>query len=192
MKKILNYIEDKDILIHDDWYYHAMPFSLDKYANVLKNGILSPYLLPNHNSSYRYIFVSRANKESKYSAFANYSIYPNFIINGNIPAIKAEDSYIKKLIYGGYHGMSFTSLYDDEYQVYKKIRPEDIVGIMFNLEKFINQYENKTNHSFNILNDLVILLNELESTLPILDYYSGKEINKQKVLALAKEKNYNK
>ena len=188
MKELVNYIEDKDILIKCDCFYHAMPFSKDKYANVLKNGILSPYLLPNHNSSYQYVFISRGNN-NKYSAFSNYSIYPNFIISGNIIAIKIEDGVIKKLIYGGFHGLKFTSLYDDEYQAYKKIKPEDIIGILFNLEKLITSYKEKSNYYLAILYDIVVLLNELESTIPIIDYYTKKEINKQKVLSLIKDKN---
>lgn len=186
MERVLKHIEDKDISIDNSWFYHAMPFSKDNFTSVLKNGILSPYLLPNHGSSYRYIFVSRGNND-KYSAFANYSIYPNFIISGNINAIKAEDSIIKKLIYGGFHGLSFTSLYDDEYQVYKKINPENIIGILFNLRKLITMYKDESSHYLHILYDIVVLLNELGITIPIIDYYAYKEINKQKVLSLVKE-----
>ena len=187
MKKILDYIEDKNITINNDWFYHAMPFSHDNFLNALNNGILSPYLLQGYNSSYRYVFVSRGNK-SKYSAFTNHSIYPNFIINESIDAIKADDGYIKKLMYGGFHGLRFTSIYDDEYQVYKKINPEDIIGILFNLEKLITSYKEKSNYYLAILYDIVVLLNELKSTIPIIDYYTKKEINKQKVLSLIKDK----
>jgi len=186
MKKILEYIEDKNILINKDWYYHATPFSYDIYKSILSNGILSPYLLSNHNSSYRYVFVSRGNN-NKYSAFSNYSIYPNFIINGNIDAINSKDNFIKKLIYGGFHNLNFTSLYDDEYQVYKKINPEDIIGILFNLEKLITTYHEESSYYLNILCDLVFLLKQLGITIPIIDYYSSKEINKQKVLSLVKK-----
>ena len=188
MKEILKHIEDKDFLINEAWFYHAMPFSRDDYANVLNNGILSPYLLANHNSSYRYVFVSRGNN-NKYSAFANYSIYPNLIINDNIAAINKKDSFIKKLIYGGFHGLSFTSLYDDEYQVYKKIKPQYIIGILFNLEKLITSDKEESIYYLNILCDIVVLLNELGITIPVIDYYTRKEINKQKVLTLLKDKN---
>ena len=186
MKKILDYIEDKDITINNDWFYHAMPFSRANFLSTLNNGILSPYLLPDHNSSYQYVFVSRGNK-SKYSAFTNHSIYPNFIINESIAAIKDEASFIKKLFYGGFHGLRFTSMYDDEYQVYKKIKPQDIIGILFNLEKLITSNKDKSNYYLTTLLDIVILLNELESTIPIIDYYTKKEINKQKVLSLTKD-----
>ena len=188
MKKILDYIEDKDIQINNDWFYHAMPFSRENYLSALNKGILSPYLLQNHNSSYRYVFVSRVNSNSKCSAFTNYSIYPNFIINDCVAAIKADDGYIKKLMYGGFHGLRFTSMYDDEYQVHKKINPEDIIGILFNLEKLITSYKEKSNYYLAILYDIVVLLNELKSTIPIIDYYTKKEINKQKVLSLIKDK----
>lgn len=186
MKKTLNYIEDKDILINEDWFYHAMPFSRNNYINVFNNGILAPYLLPNHHSSYKYVFINRKNKNSTNSSFDNYSIYPNFIINNNINAIKVDDSFIKKFIYCNFHRPKFTSLYDDEYQVYKKIKPENIIGILFNLEKLINTYDNKNNTYFNLLCDLVRILNELNITIPIIDYYTSKEINKQKVLSLLK------
>ena len=188
MKEILKHIEDKDTKINNDWFYHAMPFSYENYLSVLNNGILSPYLLPNHNSSYRYIFVSRVNINSKISAFANYSIYPNFIINSSIAAIKAEDSFIKKFIYGGFHGLRFTSMYDNEYQVYKKIKSEQIVGILFNFKKLINLNKEKSNYYLTILSDIVVLLNELGLIIPIIDYYTKKEINKHKVLSLTKDK----
>ena len=188
MKKILNYIEDKDILINENWFYHAMPFSHDNYVSALNNGILSSHLLPYHNSSYRYVFVSRANNNN-HSAFANYSIYPNFIINDKIPAVKAKDSSIKKIICGRFHELNFTSMYDDEYQVYKKIKPEEIIGIVFNLEKLITTNKDKLKYYLTILCDIINLLNELESKLPIIDYYTKKEINKQRVLSLIKDKN---
>ncbi|MBE6141059.1 MAG: hypothetical protein E7172_05990 [Firmicutes bacterium] len=187
MEQLLNYLEDKDIAINNDWFYHAIPFSHDNYLSVLNNGILSPYLLKNQNNLYQYVFVSCGNK-SKYTAFTNYSIYPNFIIKENIAAIKSNDGYIKKLMYGGFHGLRFASMYDDEYQVYKKIKPEDIIGILFNLEKLITSNKEKPNYYLTILYDIVVLLNELESTIPIIDYYTRKEINKQKVLSLTKDK----
>ena len=112
-----------------------------------------PYLLSNHNSLYRYIFVSCGNN-NKYSAFTNYSIYPNFIIKDNIAAIKAEDNFIRKLIYGGFRGLCFTSMYDDEYQVYKKVKPKDIIGNLFNLEKIINYNVEKSNYYLTILCDI--------------------------------------
>jgi len=193
MKEILNYIEDKNILIDDNWYYHASrPFSKDKYINILKNGILSPYLLLNDNNLYKYVFVSRADKGNKCSAFIDYSIFPNFIINSYIPAIKAEDNFIKKLFYGGFNGLSFTSLYDDEYQVYKKIEPQAIIGILYNFDKLVTTYSKESSYYLNVLFDLVTLLNELELTIPIIDYYTKKEINKQKVLSLSKDNNYKK
>ena len=34
----------------------------------------------------------------------------------------------------------------------------------------------------------IVLLNELELKIPIIDYYTKKEINKQKVLSLIKDK----
>ena len=188
MKEIIDFIEDKDIIIDDSWYYHAVPFSRDIYINILNNGILAPYLISDNNSSYKYIFISRANGD-KNGAFCNYSIYPNFIINNNIKAIKFDDSFVKKIIYNGFHNLKFTSLYKDEYQVYKTIKKEDIIGIIYNLDKLVNDYKNESNYYFNILYDLVSLLNELDNTMPIFDYYTGKEINRQKVLSLGRKNN---
>jgi len=186
MKELLKYIEDNNILINDDWFYHAVPFSKDIYTSILKNGISAPYLLPNNNSSYKYIFISKINKDSKCSAFSNYSIHPNFIINGNIHSINAKDGLLKYLFYGGFHGLKFTSMYDDEYQVYKKINSENIMGIIFNLEKLLTLYVDKADYYLNILYNIVSLLNELELEIPIIDYYTEKEINKQKVLSIKK------
>lgn len=186
MDDLINYIEDKDVFINKDWYYHGSSFSYDNYINILTNGLLAPYCIKDNNSLYKYIFLAKAS-DDKYSAFYNHSIYPNFIINNNIPAININDSFIKKFIYNGFYGLKFTSLYKDEYQVYKIINKEDIIGIIYNIDKLINNYENKSNYYFNILYDLVILLDELKIDIPIIDYYTRKEINKKKVLTLGKK-----
>ena len=34
MKEVIKYIEDKSILINDDWFYHAMPISRENYTRV--------------------------------------------------------------------------------------------------------------------------------------------------------------
>ena len=44
----------------------------------------------------------------------------------------------------------------------------------------------KLNYYLKKLYDLVVLLKEMELSLPIIDYYTEKEINKEKVLSLLK------
>ena len=110
MKEIINFIEDKDIIIDDSWYYHAVPFSRDIYINILSNGLSAPYWIKDNNSSYKYIFLAHASA-NKNNAFCNYSIYPSFIINNNIKAIKFDDYFIKKIIYNE-SNYYFNILYD--------------------------------------------------------------------------------
>lgn len=188
IKEIINYIEDKKVNFNDKWYFHAMPFSKEKYKSVFEDGILAPYLLEKANSTYQYIFVSRANN-NKYSAFTNYSIYPNFIISDKVHTIKYNDGVIKKIICGGFHDIKFTSLYKDEYQVYKKIKPQDIIGIIFNIEKLTTDNKKEAIYYLKVLQEIIILLDELKVSIPIIDYYTEKEINKQKLLSISKNFN---
>lgn len=180
-KDIITYIEDKNIKIENNWFYHGTPFCRDKYQKILKEGILSPKLQSDRISSYEYVFVSKAT-DNKYSFFNYYSMNPLFIVDGRIKAISTYDGFIKKILYNGYHGIKFTSMFE-EYQVYNKIEPKDIIGILFNLEKNISNYHNKK-YYLEILYELTILLKDNNIDLPIIDYYMSKEINKEKVLKL--------
>ena len=185
---IVEYIEDKDIKIDKNWFYHGSVFSYENYHDILTKGIVAPNERSHNSIKYNYIFVSKK-EEGKCNyfntAFSNYMIYPRFILSSKIKAISPNDGLIKRMLKGGNHGLKFTSLYPDEYQVYKKIVPQKIIGIAFDIGYLIKKYPQNIDIYLDILYKLSILLTE-EFNLPIIDVLNEKEINKTKVLKLTK------
>lgn len=190
--KIITDIEDKDIrYISKEWYYHASKYEYDKYRNILTNGILCNYLLMNKSSKYNgkyYISVCK-NLECDYdcSSYLQYlESVPMFILNENIDAIETQRETLLGLSLVNTRSTHRISEFDDEYQVPFKISAESIIGIEYYLNKIIKYKmikENVITPLFEV-KSLVKLLDKLNLDIPIYDYSTYKEINKDKVLKL--------
>ena len=194
-EKVLNMVkelEDKDIkYINKQWFYQASKYNYEKYKSILSDGILCNYLLMNKSYKYNgpyYISIIRdLGSEFKYSSYLQYlESVPMLILNENIDALPTlKETILGKLLINT-KSTHRISEFDDEYQVPFKIETKDIIGIEFYFEKILkNSMQNdKVITPFFELKSLVNLMNELNIDLPIFDYSTYKEINKDKVLKL--------
>lgn len=178
-QSLILHIEDQPAEVDKNWFYHGRKFTKNIFQDILSNGIKAPYLTG--KSNYKYIFVSKQN-ESPYSSFHNYSIYPRFILSSQIKAISANDTLLEFILKQGFHKIHFTSLYQDEYQVYKELKKDQIVGIAYDFYRLISRYPEHFLSNLEILYSLSELLTE--ENLPLLDLSTNREINKSKVLTL--------
>jgi len=184
---IVNYLEDKDVIFDNNWYYHYKSFDKEKYNNILSKGLIAPYFNPNHKGDYKYVYTSKANDE-KYSSFTNNSIYPGFILNNLMYPINAYMNYAEYVNIaahnGGFHNIILNICSRDEYQIFERIEKEKIIGIIFNTTKIITYSD--LSSTLEILIEIEKILEENNYNLPILDYYTKKEINKEKIKSLYK------
>ena len=193
-EEMIQFIEDKDLSLPEkNYYYHAFVYNQNNFINMINKGIKSSILLGKHGNGLNgKFYVSLSKKETseiEYSIYNQLLYLPMFIINDEIKTIKAINCTKNISHYPRwfqYSPLPFReSIYDDEYQKFLQVSSKDIVGIEYNL-KFLFNRINKSN----IIEDLVVLrnmINDLNSQnldLPIIDYSSSREINKEKVLSL--------
>lgn len=177
---LISYIEDKDINIDENWFYHGTNLKDGSFNKILKEGIKAPYLT-RETSSYEYIFVSKKT-DDRNGSFQNYIIYPRFIISPDIQVISRDESFIKRLFNKSHRNALFTSQYSDEYQVHRKISRAKIIGVAYDIYYLLNKYPSDTKETLETLHILSELLKE--EHLPLIDINASKEINKSKVLSL--------
>lgn len=202
--QVVDYIEDRDIDINPNWFYHTnMHFDNENFQNMLLYGIKSPIYL--NKTGFRnglwYISISKNLKaysnteDSAYNYFVKRGV--TFILDETLPIIKTKrPNFLNELI-----GRLFWNTkvpyrvgnYIDEYQVLKKIDPKYYVGLEYyirhQIAERIENY-NKITYSespldlFSTLKQLCLILDKLEIDLPLYDFSSLKEINKEKVKSL--------
>lgn len=178
----INFIEDKSISINPNWYYHGTNINENNFESFITNGILCPKLLKNSDDDYQFVFVSK-NMDVKMSSYKNYIIYPRFVISDYLKAVKYDSSFIKKILYNKFVLPKFTTLFDDEFQVYKKIPPELIIGIGYDINYLISKYPANKKIIFQQLYVLSRILKNYDS-LKLMDISEKKEINVNKVLKI--------
>ena len=83
---------------------------------------------------------------------------------------------------GDFHNIELNIFSRDEYQIFERIETEKIIGII--LKKTIN-YSNLSS-TLETLIEIEKKLEENNYNLSILDYYTKKEINKEKIKSLYK------
>lgn len=195
--KIIKDIEDKSINISDSWFYHASYFDEDIYKSILTSGIKSRIVRGDYgrNCCWNGMFYISVMKAVKYAIKDNawnsfYPVYPMFVLK-DIPVIPCKYLKIGDKMFLFYDSIEDTFLpfrgsgYIDEYQVFKKIKPEKIIALQFAIEKATTQIEAKTSYLRKLFK-IVKLLDELGKDMLIFDYSTGKEINKEKCLTLSR------
>lgn len=193
-EEIIHFIEDKQISIEEkDYFYHAFAYDQNEFINMLNNGIKSPILLGKSGSGLNgnfYVSLSKKENYETQSSINKQLFYlPTFVINDKLKAVKAINCTKIKKNYPRwirYSPLPFReSIYDDEYQKFLQVPSQDILAIEYNLKLIFEKTNRKS-----FINDLIILkniiddLNSQNFNLPIIDYHSSKEINKDKVLSL--------
>lgn len=200
-KYLLSDIYSDDLIIEKEWYYHAFDlpmiddntFDMRKYKDMVKNGIKSRILQKRHSMGYNgYYYVSLTkDEECENSIFQALSNLPMFIINPNIKVIKTKCIYLDKK-YPGWLSASplpfRCSPYNNEYQKFLKVKPEQIIGLRYNISEFL--FSNN-NDKYKLLK-LKLLKQIIESSInttniPIIDTNEEKEIDKYKCYCAIKK-----
>lgn len=191
MDELLNFIEDKDILLCDDWYFHTTSSDVDIVEKILNEGIKSAYLRRengNHFNGKYYISLFK-NVEEADSLKLYCRDRPKFIVQGINPysTICYSDSIkyrIGKMLVNTKLSLRISE-WPGEYQEYLWIDPDKIVAIEYSLFD-ISSNSNEINvlDKLRFLRELVLLIEQIDRDLPIYDLSSKKEINKEKVKLL--------
>lgn len=179
---ILDSFVKNEVELNKDYYYHA--FSFDNMLSICKTGIKCAFLqnkksFGGYNGPYYISLCKKSDfNNSAYQTFIKMG-YDMFIIDSKIKAFKATNK--------SYLGDVFTntiipirnSCYSDEYQVFYKIKKEDIKGL-----RVSDNYCDLIT-----LKKLVEYMIERKIYIPLFDYtYESdgviREISKEKILKI--------
>jgi len=187
---VIEFIEDKDFQINDSWYLHATSNNAEVVKKILEEGIKASYL--RNDDSYRfngkyYISLYRHNSpdEGLTKWLAN---CPKFVIKDIKPLYADRKKFNLRRIFINTRIPLRTSEWDGEYQQYLLIDTSKFVALAFDLS-YIFKSDRTINENFKkehlqLLKNIVLSMNTINYKLPIYDFYTRKEINREKVLSL--------
>lgn len=187
--EIIEFIEDKDFGINDDWYFHATSNDLEVIKKILKEGIKSAHLRNtkgnNFNGKY-YISLYKLNTfDNGLNQWLNK--YPNFVINKIEPLYANRKKLKLRRIFINTRIPLRTSEWDGEYQQYLLINTSNFVALRYDLSYiFKNTYcsEKMMKDKLQLLRNIILHMHQTNNYLPIYDFSTRKEINKEKLLSL--------
>ena len=187
VKEILDFIEDKEIIVYDDWYFHATINDISTIKNILEEGIKSASLLGqegNHfNGQYYVSLYKNISEATDLKLWLRNS--PKFIIHDISPFYADRKKWNFRRIFINTRVPLRTSEWDGEFQQYLRIDPSKIIGLEYSLAHILNNgndFEVKEKLLF--LKDIVLYLKQTNKTLPIYDLSQKCELNKEKILSL--------
>lgn len=187
-ENFLTYIEDEDIQICGEWFFHATLADVEIVKKILKEGIRAGYLIGtngNHFNGKYYISLFKQIDEEQ-RLFWRFSENPKFIIHGIHPYYADRSKLgIRKLFIQTRIPLR-TSEWDGEYQQYLEIQPNNFVGMEYSFSYLLYNLENvdKIKKSLNFLKAMIACMEEINIDLPIYDLSSKRRVNKEKVLSL--------
>jgi len=180
-KNLLEFVEDKQIILNENWYYHATKADITTIKKILDEGIKCAYLRGlngNHFNGKYYISLCKRNSDS---LFLKYQDNPKFIIEGIKPHYAYREKYNLRKWFINTKVPLRTSEWDGEFQEYLIIKPSKIIAIEYSLSTVNNLDEAKQLY---FLKSLLLVLKQRQNNLPIIDALTSREINKEKVLSL--------
>jgi len=187
-KEILDYIEDKDFKFNKKWFYHATNYNISIIKNILVNGIKCAYLRKEsssggYNGKYYVSLGSVCDKNNE--IYKNFNRFPKFIINGISPIKTNQINFglMTETILPFRH-----SFYEGEYHKFLKINSSKIIALEYSLSNMISGNIEYDIQQLKFLKELVMCIDDLNKDLPIYDFFSNKEINKEKVRYLTLDK----
>lgn len=186
-KKILSIIEDKDITLNEDWYFHATRNDIDIIQKILDEGIKSAYLRNEKGNTFngRYYISLYKNIEEAEDLKAWLIWRPKLIIQDISPYYADRHKLIFRKLFINTKVPLRTSEWDGEFQQYLQIEPSKIVALEYNLSRMISNADTSiTKEHLKFVRDMVLCLQQLNRDLPIYDMSSEREINKAKILSL--------
>ncbi len=185
-KEILNLIEDKNIKKNANWYIHATNNDIETIKQILNEGIKCSYLMNkkgNHFNGKYYISLYKENYDTGLNRFL--ISRPKVIIDDEISPYYADREKLKfRRFFINTRIPLRTSEWDGEFQQYWKIEISRFVALEYSLAHLLTCQEKLTKEEIQFLKDIVIYLEKQNIDLPIFDFSSSKEINKEKLLSL--------
>ena len=188
LNEIINYIEDKEIDIKDNWFLHGTSNNIEIVEKILKEGIKCTYLRKEkgdqgHNGKY-YISVSKFSTDED-SAYKLFEHCPTFVLDKISPIHAKTD---KERYYYASNFMNTIipfrcSAYEDEYHSFLKINPSKIVALAYSLNLQLSDYKLNIKR-LEFLKEMILCIDKMNLDLPIYDFSSKKEVNKEKVRSL--------
>lgn len=187
---IIEFIEDKDFQINDSWYLHATSNNAEVVKKILEEGIKSSYLRnkkPNHFNGKYYISLYKYNPLG--DGLNNWlSNCPKFVIRDIKPLYADSKKFKLRRIFINTRIPLRTSEWDGEYQQYLLIDPSKFVALAFDLSYIFKSdrtmQENFKKENLQLLKNIILYMNQINNELPIYDFSTIREINKEKVLSL--------
>lgn len=187
--EIIEFIEDKNFGINDDWYFHATSNDLEVIKNILKEGIKSAYLRNTKGNNFNGKYYISLYKLNTFDNGLNQWLkkYPNFVINKIEPLYANRKKLKLRRIFINTRIPLRTSEWDGEYQQYLLINTSNFVALRYDLSYiFNNTYcsEKMMKDKLQLLRNIILHMHQTNNYLPIYDFSTKKEINKEKVLSL--------
>jgi len=187
VKKILDFIEDKEILVDDDWYFHATRNDIDTIKNILEEGIKSAYLRNqrgNHfNGQYYISLYKNTNEATNLKLWLSKS--PKFVIHNISPFYADRKKWNFRYIFINTRIPLRTSEWDGEFQHYLKIDPSKIIGLEYSLAHILNTGNDiEIKEKLLFLRNIALCMEQTNRVLPIYDLSQNRELNKEKILSL--------
>lgn len=185
---ILDYIEDEEITLSDDVYYHAFPYRQNEFINMITEGIKAPILIGERsrgNNGFFYVSLSK-DENKKNSAYEIMKHMPMLVIDGRLSTVKVKYYLNNRFNYWWATNLPIPlreSEYEDEYQKLLRIDPKYFLAIEYNLAYNLNRF-GKIDEDLSNITKMIIDLENQGVDLPIIDGSNKKRINKEKVLKL--------
>ena len=159
-----------------EWYYHGIPEETDAMKNILSEGIKCRSLLgkkgSGNNGKYFISLSKDVGTPANISAFHGFRNGRMNIIIENINAHKCM-AYFPPL-----HFLANTrfpirfSGFPDEFQIYRRVKPDKFVGIQCPLYYWTEGYEEGEHYKYFLeaFKNIIIAMKSLETSLPLYDY----------------------
>ena len=186
----IKYVEDKDMNINPNWYYHAVSFSKEVYKDILTRGIRATVLREDDkagktNGKY-YVCLAKNLNKGEGSLFDCVMVTSNFVIDESIKTFNMSNLRVFEIFEDTILPFRYCDGDPEERQVFLRVPPKKIVALQYSISKWANddRYDKEYKYEWGRIKNLVNVLEELNKDLPLFDYNSGKEINKEKVLKL--------
>ena len=192
ISEIIEFTEDKDFEINNNWYLHATSDDSSTINKILDEGIKSAYLRnnrPNHFNGKYYISLYKHNPMD--NGLNMWLVNHPKIVVDDINPLYADRSKLKfRRMFINTRIPLRTSEWDGEYQQYLMIEPSKFVSIGYDLANIFKDIEDtmenliRLKNKLQLLKDVILYMEEINKQLPIYDFSTKKEINKEKVLSL--------
>ena len=135
VEKIINFIEDKDIEINNDWYFHATAENIDVVKNILDEGIKCAHLRnkkPNHFNGKYYVSLYKHNTADN-GLNLWLDKYPKFVIKDINPIYADRKKLTFRRMFINTRIPLRTSEWDGEYQEYLMIDNSKFVALGYDI-----------------------------------------------------------